>query len=104
MAPKFGFEMNFKIIFENATLLYSSAQQITDENPSTLKIFTNEGKTIFQKVPKGDGYYFEIKHFVDLLSGKFLPTVITPEESEISVKIIEAEKESIRTNKKVTIN
>ena len=103
MAPKFGFEMSFKIILENATLVYSSTNQITDENPSTLRIFTSAEKTIFQKVPKGDGYYYEIKHFVDRLSGKSVSPVITPEDSENSVKIIEAEKKSIKNNKKVTI-
>jgi len=103
MAPKYGFEMSFKIMLENATLIYSSAHPVNDEYPSSLRIHTKEGKTIFHSLPKDDGYFFEIKHFIDLISGESVPPLISPEDSGNSVKIIEAEKESIKTNKIVSI-
>ena len=97
MAPGFGFEMNFKIMLEKATLVYSSAQE------PTFRIFPKDGETIIPEIPTGDGYSFEIQHFVDTISGKAIPSIITPEQSGDSVKIIEAEKESIRNNDKISL-
>ena len=97
MAPGFGFEMSFKIMLEKATLVYSSAQE------PTFRIFPIDGETIIPKIPSGDGYSFEIQHFVDTLSGKAVPSIISPEQSGDSVKIIEAEKESIRNNDKISL-
>ena len=97
MAPEFGFEMSFKIMLDDATLLYSSAQQ------PTLKICPKAGEMIIPEVEDGDGYSFEIQHFVDLISGKSLQSVITPEQSAESVKIIEAEKESVRQRTKIQL-
>ncbi|MBS1254526.1 MAG: Myo-inositol 2-dehydrogenase [Deltaproteobacteria bacterium] len=98
MAPDFGFEMSFKIVLENATLIYSSAQQ------PTFKICPKDGETIVPEIPDGDGYSFEIQHFVDMISGKSVQSVITPEQSADSIKIIEAEKESIRKRNKIQLN
>ena len=97
MAPGFGFEMSFKIMLEKATLVYSSAQE------PTFRIFPIDGETIIPEIPTGDGYSFEIQHFIDTLSGKAVPSIITPEQSGDSVKIIEAEKESIRNNDKISL-
>ena len=97
MAPGFGFEMSFKIMLEKATLVYSSAQE------PTFQIFPIDGETIIPEIPTGDGYSFEIQHFVDTRSGKAVPSIITPEQSGDSVKIIEAEKESIRNNDKISL-
>ena len=97
MAPGFGFEMSFKIMLEKVTLVYSSVQE------QTFQIFPIDGETIIPEIPTGDGYSFEIQHFVDTLSGKAVPSIITPEQSGDSVKIIEAEKESIRNNDKISL-
>ena len=97
MAPEFGFEMSFKIMLEDATLLYSSAQE------PTFKICPKEGEMIIPEIEDGDGYSFEIHHFVDFISGKSVHSVITPEQSADSVKIIEAEKESIRQRTKIKL-
>ena len=97
MAPGFGFEMSFKIMLEKVTMVYSSAQE------PTFRIFPIDGETIIPEIPTGDGYSFEIQHFVDTLSGKVVPSIITPEQSGDSVKIIEAEKESIRNNDKISL-
>ena len=78
-------------------MVYSSAQE------PTFRIFTIDGETIIPEIPSVDGYSFEIQHFVDTLSGKAVPSIITPEQSGDSVKIIEAEKESIRNNDKISL-
>jgi len=97
MAPGFGFEMSFKIMLEKATLVYSSAQE------PTFRIFPIDGETIIPEIPTGDGYSFEIQHFVATLSGESVQSIITPEQSGDSVKIIEAEKKSIRNNDKISL-
>jgi len=97
MAPGFGFEMSFKIMLEKVTLVYSSAQE------PTFRIFPIDGETIIPEIPTGDGYSFEIQHFVDTLSGESVQSIITPEQSGDSVKIIEAEKKSIRNNDKISL-
>ena len=97
MGQGFGFEMNFKIMLENATLLYSSNQK------PTFRICPMNGETNNPEEPAGDGYSFEIQHFVDSISGKPVQAIITPEQSGNSLKIIEAEKESIRTKEKVSL-
>ena len=104
MAPSFGFEMSYKIMLEEATLIYSSAQQLTDGKPSNMRIHPKDGEIIYQPEAKGDGYYFEIKHFVENISGKKNQPVITPEQSRDSVNIIEAEKESIKIGEKILIS
>ncbi len=98
MAPGFGFEMSFKIMLEKATLLYSSNQM------PTFRICPKEGEIIVPVISEGDGYLFEIQHFIDLISGKPVQSIITPDQSGDSVKIIEAEKESIRTKNKVSLH
>ena len=97
MAPGFGFEMSFKIMLEKATLVYSSVQK------PTFRVCPKNGENITPKVPEGDGYSFEIQHFVDSISGKPVQEIITPEQSANSLIIIEAEKESIRTKEKVSL-
>ena len=97
MAPGFGFEMSFKIMLEKATLLYSSVQK------PTFRVCPKSGENITPEVPEGDGYSFEIQHFVDSISGKPVQAIITPEQSANSLKIIEAEKESIRTKEKISL-
>ena len=97
MAPGFGFEMSFKIMLEKATLLYSSLQK------PTFRVCPKNGENITPEVPEGDGYSFEIQHFVDSISGKPVQEIITPEQSANSLKIIEAEKESVRTKEKVSL-
>ena len=97
MAPEFGFEMSFKIMLEDATLLYSSAQK------PTFKICPKKGEMLIPEIEDGDGYSFEIQHFVDIISGKLVQSVISPEQSADSVKIIEAEKDSVRQRTKIQL-
>ena len=58
---------------------------------------------IIPEIDDGDGYSFEIQHFVDFISGESVQSVITPEQSADSVKIIEAEKESVRQRTKIQL-
>jgi len=97
MTPSFGFEMSFNIALETATIVYDLTRQ-----PS-FKICPAEGQSITAEVEKSDGWFVEIAHFVKTISGQKVEPITTLEQSLNSVKIVEAEKESIRKRQKVSI-
>jgi len=97
MTPTFGFEMSFNIALEKATIVYNCTQ-----NPA-FKICPLKGEVITPKVEGGDGYSLEIAHFVKAVAGKSVSKMLTPAQSCDSVKLIEAEKKSARSGRKVAI-
>jgi predicted dehydrogenase len=97
MTPKFGFEMSFNIALEKATIVYNCTQS------PAFKICPLKGEIITPKVEAGDGYSIEIAHFAKAVAGKAVPKILTPAQSCDSVKLIEAEKKSARSGKKVAV-
>jgi len=97
MMPHFGFEMSFNIAMEKATIVYDLTRQ------PKFKVSLGEGKTYIPQVEKCDGWFLEIAHFIKTISGQKVKPVTTLEQSLNSVKIVEAEKESIRRGQKVSI-
>ena len=97
MAPSFGFEMSMNIILEKATIVYDCTRD------PVFKVCPVEGDAFTPEVPSGDGYILQIDHLVRLINGETLPPVTTLEQSLNSIKIVEAEKESIRTGGIVSI-
>jgi len=97
MAPSFGFEMSYNIILERATIVYDGTRD------PAFKVCPVDGEAFTPEVPSGDGYILEIDHLVRLLNGETVPPVTTLEQSLNSIKIVEAEKESVRTGAIVSI-
>ncbi len=97
MAPGFGFEMSFNLVLEGATISFDSSR-----DPS-FRVAPTGGEPFVPEVPSGDGYSLEIRHFVGLLAGESLPTIITPRQSRDSVMLVEAEKRSARTGALVSV-
>jgi predicted dehydrogenase len=97
MMSSFGFEMSFNIALEKATIVYD----ITRE--PMFKFCPVEGEIYTPKVEKGDGWFLEIAHFVKAISGQKVKPITTLEQSLNSVKIVAAEKESLRKGQKVSI-
>jgi predicted dehydrogenase len=97
MAPGFGFEMSFNIALEKATISYDCTKQ------PAFKVAPVKGKVLLPKVAKGDGYSCELQHWVRLLQGQKVPTVITPKGSMDSVRLVTAEKKSCATGKPVNV-
>jgi predicted dehydrogenase len=98
MMPKFGFEMSFNIALEKATIVYNCTQS------PAFKICPLKGEVVTPKVEAGDGYSLEITHFIKAVSGKTVPKILTPAQSCDSVKLIEAEKKSVRSSRKAVIS
>ncbi len=94
-APGFPFEMSFTIAMERATLACTP--------DLVLKLHLAKGGSRTIKVPKGDGWTRELKHFVDCIARNEESDVLTPESAVESVRLVEAEIRSARTRKTVRI-
>jgi predicted dehydrogenase len=104
MTPSFGFEMSFNIALAKATIVYDLTRQPSFKIcPAESTGCLTAGQFITAEVEKGDGWFLEIAHFVKTISGQKVKPVTTLEQSMNSVKIVEAEKESIRKGQKVFI-
>lgn len=97
MMPSFGFEMSFNITMKNATIVYDLTRQ------PTFKICPVEGQAYTPEVEKQDGWFREIAHFAKAISGQKVKLVMTLEQSLNSVKLVEAEKESLTKGKKIMV-
>ena len=97
MTPSFGFEMKFLIVMERAVLSFES------KRTPTLKLCPAEGEAFVPQIEKGDGYSRQIGHFARTIRGEAVPQVITPGQAWTSLRIAEAERESVRKGTHVDI-
>lgn len=97
MSPGAGFECGYIATFEKATVIFDG------KRPRPLCVYPVAGRAFAPKLPPEEGYYYEIKWFLDRLRGKEVPALTTPEESRASVAIVEAEKRSAATGKTVAV-
>ncbi len=95
--PTFGFEMSFRVVFEKATVEFSTAK-----NP-TLRVHTHTGKTLHPSLASGDGYSREIDYFLGCVKKGKKPETVTPEDADRSLRIVMAEIESVKKNKPVRV-
>jgi predicted dehydrogenase len=92
-----GFNMNFKVIFENATVVYDCSKT------PAMMVYPADGDGFAPQLEPGDGYSREVAHFFKCLkSGKCDP-VLTPEQSRDTIKLVLAEKESARKGDKIVL-
>jgi len=94
-APGFGFEMSFVIAMQKATLVLTPDLK--------LNLHPVKGRSARVRVPKGDGYVRELKHFVDCVATGRPSEVLTPESAMESVKLVTAEIRSALTGKTVPV-
>ncbi|HNS19722.1 MAG TPA: Gfo/Idh/MocA family oxidoreductase [Sedimentisphaerales bacterium] len=97
MSPTFGFEMSFNVILEKATLVYDCTRS------PAFRVCPREGQAFTPEVAAGDGYSREVEHFVKTLRGESVPQVLTLEQSRDSVRLVQAERKSLDTNKRVLV-
>jgi predicted dehydrogenase len=97
MMPAFGFEMSFNIVLEKATLVYDLTRD------PAFKICPAEGDAFTPDVEKSDGWFLQIAHFARAISGEKVKEITTLAQSMNSVKIVEAEKQSVSKGQKVSI-
>lgn len=97
MTASFGFEMSFNIVLEKATLVYDLTRQ------PTLRVCPAECEASAADLPEGDGYLLEIAHFAKRIRGERTEEVITLGQSRESVRIVEAEKESVAKGRPISL-
>jgi len=96
MPKAFGFEARFLATFEKGCLRQSSS------DPHHLVEITDEGSR-HPELPEKDGYREEIAYFVQCIENDELPAMVMPESSAFSVRLAEAERESIETGRIVEL-
>lgn len=97
MTQTMGFEASYVVTFEKAVVLLDGKR----EKP--LCVYPAKGEAFVPELAPGEGYEYEIQWFLDVLNGKKVPSIITPEQSRDSVKIVDAERKSAKTGKTVKI-
>jgi 1,5-anhydro-D-fructose reductase (1,5-anhydro-D-mannitol-forming) len=97
MTASFGFEMSFNLAFEKATVVYDLTRE------PAFRVCTAGGEVCHPETADGDGYTRQIAHFADAITGRPVEDIITLEQSRESVKIVQAEKESINKGRPVKI-
>lgn len=97
MTPGFGFEMSFNLILEKATIVYDLTRQ------PALRVCPAAGDVFTPEVAAQDGYVRQVEHFAKAVQGQAVPPIITLEQSRDSVKIVEAEKQSICKRERVAV-
>jgi len=97
MTPSFGFEMSFNIALEKATIVYDLTRD------PMFRVCPAEGEAFTPEVEKGDGWLLQIAHFAKAVRGEKVDPVTTLDDSMNSVKIVDAEKESISKGQKVLL-
>lgn len=97
MTESMGFEAGFMVTFEKAVVILDSRRA------HSLRVYPAQGEEFSPEIKEGEGYEFEVRWFLDLLQGKKVEKVTTPEESRDSVRIVDAEKRSAKTGRRVSL-
>jgi len=97
MADGYTFRMGFTVNFERATAVY-------DLTKSPVLVVYEPGKPMAEiEVPSVMGYDLEIDYMLDCIQNGRKPTTVTIEDAWNTIRIIEAEVESVKTGRTVTV-
>lgn len=79
----FGFEMTFRVNFEKGCVIFKDGKTMD---------YPHDGKMFHPELPADDGYYREIKYFVNSILNNTDVSVNTPQSNMETIMIAEAEK------------
>lgn len=96
MASGFPFQMRFLVNFEHATAAYDLFA------PDPLVLY-KDGKAEPVAIEKKQGYELEINYLLQCIAERKQPTTVTLRDAAEAVRIVEAEVESVRTGREVTL-
>ena len=97
MADGFGFQMQYCVNFERATAVFD----LSREKP--LRLIVRGEAAVDVELPGGMGYDHEIRYFVDCIAQGRKPAVVTLEDAVNTLRIIEAERQSVLTGERIAI-
>jgi predicted dehydrogenase len=96
LAAGFNFQMHYLVNFENATAEFD----LSRDEP--LKV-TADGKVEAIDCGPGYGYEHELRYFIDCVKNGRKPARVTAQDGVENLRIVEAERESARTGKVVSL-
>ncbi len=96
MDAAWPFSMRYTVNFERASADYDSSRT------PTLMLYAG-GKTEDVTVPTQDGYFGELRYFVDCVSAGKVPDRVTAADAVAGLEIVEAERKSAETGEMETI-
>ena len=99
MSDGFGFNMEYTVICERATVDYNFSR-----GADALKLFEQGQQPRTISLDGGDGYLGELSHMVESIREGRAPTVVTALDGARAIAICEAEEQSIRTGQVVSLN
>lgn len=82
----YPFQMSFTVVLEKATL------ELVENGKLLLYPLKGAAKTV--KIPAGDGYLHELRHFIKCIQEKRASDLVTPASAVSSIRLIEAEMKS----------
>ncbi len=98
MALGYPFKMAWTVNFENATADFDLSRPVEQQ----LMLYA-DGKGEGIVIPTTDGWYEEIAYFVDCVTKRRTPSVVTMSQARQSIEIVEAEQASIAAGKMITL-
>lgn len=112
LPTSFGFQMGFRVLFENAAVVYSSAQSPTmtiaiegEKEPKPVELGEKmEEADSGGNISSTDGYFNECRYFVDCLLKGETPSVVTPEQAALNIEVARAEIRSVDTGERVSLD
>jgi len=99
MTIGFGFNMEFTVQFENATVDYTLVR-----GADALRLFEKGQPARTIKPSGGDGYIGELSYMLECIRKKTPPSIVTGRDGASAVEICEAEEKSIKTGQVVKLN
>ncbi len=97
MTQSYGFRAGYMLTFENAVVIMDT------DSTDVMKVYPARGKPFTPRLKKGDGYEYEIAWFADKIRGRDVKAVTDATQSYDSVRIVDAEKRSAKSGRKVTL-
>lgn len=97
MTPSLGFQMAFTLVLEKAVVCFDSKRS------PTLTVYPETGEPFSPPLEAGDGYERQIRHFIGRIRGERMPSVIPPHDALTTLRLLEAERESLTTGQAVEI-
>ena len=109
---KWGFQMGFEAVFENAVLSFDSRANptlmITEKSSAPRPLAFDQPRLGKAAASGGNisalgGYYNELQYFIDCLERGVSPKIATPSQAAESVRIVRAEMKSAATGRTVRL-
>ncbi len=97
MTPSHGFQMAFTLVMEKAVISFDSKKS------PAFTVYPVAGEPFSPSVAAGDGYEHQIRHFASRIRGERAPSVISPHDALMTLRMLEAERESLTAGQAIEI-